>query len=475
MPRLLLFPVHYTSLRWRPSISTQKAPSVGFHLFTNIFHILTSHPASPPVSLPSHQVISSLRYCYSILTNPHRTKPLSVHTVTSIHNTRGSVVAPFRFLFNRHLLLNGAVARSTTWYHPVASYPQLKVQTNPQPPTTNPIQNTNHKSPTAHYPPNPLNIASLLNISTILSCFLSPMSQTPQAPPAEVMSGHRRGPWSNSEDEYLMALVRTHGPLNWVRIASTLGSRTPKQCRERYHQNLKPTLNHQPITPEEGLQIELLVQQLGKRWAEIARRLHGRSDNAVKNWWNGSQNRRRRMDRRRATQSHEASYNRSALSISTPALPLPRTQASPRVSYAYQQPLGWMDAPLPSPCTSESAESEYGSNYTTSPGRHSLPLHAPVELPPLRSSSMHFQNHSQLPGFNSVARPGYGDVPECQPRLPGLSPQGQLPTAPSSPIQQQQQEHQQQQFYQPYQAPMHQRPGSCADKDSRMNLSTLLG
>ncbi|KAL5610435.1 hypothetical protein FOBRF1_006552 [Fusarium oxysporum] len=122
------------------------------------------------------------------------------------------------------------------------------------------------------------------------------------------MTAHRRGPWSNAEDAYLMNLVQTHGPLNWVRIAQTLGSRTPKQCRERYHQNLKPTLNHDPITPEEGLQIERLVHEIGKRWAEIARRLHGRSDNTVKNWWNGSQNRHRRMDRRCAVQTHDDFY-----------------------------------------------------------------------------------------------------------------------------------------------------------------------
>jgi Myb-like DNA-binding protein FlbD len=69
-------------------------------------------------------------------------------------------------------------------------------------------------------------------------------------------------------------------------------------------------LNHEPITPEEGLQIERLVGEMGKRWPEIARGLHGRSDNAVKNWWNGSMNRRRRLVlRRRTPDQHERFFD----------------------------------------------------------------------------------------------------------------------------------------------------------------------
>ncbi|KAF4462088.1 myb-like dna-binding [Fusarium albosuccineum] len=274
------------------------------------------------------------------------------------------------------------------------------------------------------------------------------------------MTGHRRGPWSNAEDGYLMSLVQTHGPLNWVRIAQTLGSRTPKQCRERYHQNLKPTLNHDPITPEEGHQIERLVQEIGKRWAEIARRLHGRSDNAVKNWWNGSQNRRRRMDRRRAVQPYDDHYphNRPGLSISTPALPLPRTQLSPLSAPGHRHPVPWVEAPLPSPCSSESAESDAGSNYTTSPARHPISLHMPVELPPLRNAPVPASIDPRLPSLSSLASPSFVDRSDCQPRLPPFVPQGQLPTAPNSPVQ--------------HQTPERKQP---ADKDSRMNVSSLLG
>ena len=104
----------------------------------------------------------------------------------------------------------------------------------------------------------------------------------------------RRGPWLPEEDQTLIQLVTTQGPNNWVRISQHMQHRSAKQCRERYHQNLKPSLNHEPISSHEGEVIEQMVNEMGKRWAEIARRLGNRSDNAVKNWWNGSMNRRKR-------------------------------------------------------------------------------------------------------------------------------------------------------------------------------------
>ena len=116
---------------------------------------------------------------------------------------------------------------------------------------------------------------------------------------SDMLPEHRRGPWSPAEDRDLLALVAENGAQNWVTISQSITTRSPKQCRERYHQNLKPSLNHSPITPEEGAVIERMVNDMGKRWAEIARHLPGRSDNAVKNWWNGGMNRRRRLVVRR--------------------------------------------------------------------------------------------------------------------------------------------------------------------------------
>lgn len=124
----------------------------------------------------------------------------------------------------------------------------------------------------------------------------------------------KRGPWSPEEDRKLMELITVYGPSNWVRISNFLGTRTAKQCRERYHQNLKPSLNRSPITPEEGAYIEELVQRYGKRWAEIARHLNGRSDNAIKNWWNGGANRRRRASAQANVQQEQYLHRLSSQS-----------------------------------------------------------------------------------------------------------------------------------------------------------------
>lgn len=112
------------------------------------------------------------------------------------------------------------------------------------------------------------------------------------------MRGQKKGRWTQQEDDELLRLVNLYGAQSWSRIALSLGTRSHKQCRERYHQHLKPTINLDPITREEGKLIEQLVETIGKRWAEIARRLPRRTDNAVKNWWYIAKKRDCRIEQR---------------------------------------------------------------------------------------------------------------------------------------------------------------------------------
>jgi hypothetical protein len=100
--------------------------------------------------------------------------------------------------------------------------------------------------------------------------------------------------WLKQEDELLMKLVQVLGAKKWTHIANELNTalyqgrqvKAPKQCRERWHNHLDPTLKKGDWSLEEDIYIlESQIEQ-GNCWSKIAKRMPYRNENNVKNRWN---------------------------------------------------------------------------------------------------------------------------------------------------------------------------------------------
>merc|ERR1719382_5407 len=128
--------------------------------------------------------------------------------------------------------------------------------------------------------------------------------------------------WLSEEDVQLLQLVQEHGPRRWSVIASQLPGRVGKQCRERWHNHLCPSVSKEDWTEEEDGLIMQLVQKMGTKWSKIVKYLPGRPDNAIKNRWNSTMRKTLRRQLKEATTSSDGGVSKMLLQYNTDNIPL---------------------------------------------------------------------------------------------------------------------------------------------------------
>ncbi|XP_038688120.1 transcription factor MYB114-like isoform X2 [Tripterygium wilfordii] len=139
---------------------------------------------------------------------------------------------------------------------------------------------------------------------------LSLMSLTNDRPQKRVKT---KGAWTAEEDHKLAHCIEIHGAKRWKAIALKSGlNRCGKSCRLRWLNYLRPNIKRGNITDEEEDLIVRLHKLLGNRWALIAGRIPGRTDNEIKNYWNSHLSKKMSEDKAPLTSGADETMSRNS-------------------------------------------------------------------------------------------------------------------------------------------------------------------
>ena len=114
---------------------------------------------------------------------------------------------------------------------------------------------------------------------------LSPMEQaspelSASIPQAKSQKRGRR--WTDDEDAVLLEIVDKMGP-NWKDIAFHFPGKTSKQVKERWSNQLDPSISDRPWSADDDFLLVSLIREYGRSWCKISKAMSGRTELMLKN------------------------------------------------------------------------------------------------------------------------------------------------------------------------------------------------